>query len=80
MKPHRVYLVEFCGIQGYVSALSHARAKRRAMISAQEAGYWSPGKSLKGLRCRLADYVPPDVAVIQDRKGLLTWPSRQTSR
>jgi hypothetical protein len=66
MKPHRVYLVEFCGIQGYVAATSSQRAKRRAMISAQEAGYWSPGKSLKGMRCKLADYVPPDVAVIND--------------
>lgn len=62
----RIYLVEFCGIQGYIAATSHARAKRRAMISAHEAGYWSPGRTLKGLRCRLAEYVPPDVAVIND--------------
>ena len=62
----RVYFVEFCGIQGYIAATSRARAKRRGMISAQEGGYWSPGKSLSGLRCKLADHIPPDVAVIND--------------
>lgn len=63
----RTYVVEFCGITGYVAATTAARAKRRAMVAAQEGGYWSPHTSLRGLKCKLADYVPPDVAVMEAR-------------
>jgi hypothetical protein len=59
----RVFLVEWLGVSAYVDAESHAKAKRMAMCSARDAGLWRPGESLAGLRCRLAAYTPPDVAV-----------------
>ena len=63
----QVYIIEWLGVVSYISATSPARARRRAMISAQEAGYWRPGESLSGLKCRVAPYVPSNVAVMVKR-------------
>jgi hypothetical protein len=61
-----VYIVEWLGIVSYVRAVSKDKAKMRVMRSAREAGYWRPGKSLSGLRVRLAAHVPPDAVVFED--------------
>jgi len=63
----RVYLVEWFGVTAYISAPSRAKASMKAMYSAQEGGYWSPGQSMKGLRIRIAPYVPSYVAVVYAR-------------
>lgn len=65
----RVWLVEWFDVTAYISAVSRDKAKMRAMRAAREAGYWSPGESLKGLRVTAAHYVPPDVAVMDGRDG-----------
>ncbi len=65
MMTSEVYIVEWLGIVSYVRAVSRDKAKWRVMRSAREAGYWSPGKSLSGLRVCLASYVPPDCCVLE---------------
>ncbi len=60
-----VYLIEWLGITAYIRAASASKAKAKAMRSAYEAGYWSPGQSLKGLRAVVATRVPPDVPVLE---------------
>jgi hypothetical protein len=60
----QVYLVEWLGVSAYIRAVSKDKAKMRAMRAAREAGYWSPGKSLVGLKVLVATYVPPDAAVM----------------
>jgi len=47
------YLIEWLDQAVVVKAESAGKAKYKAMLAAREAGYWKPGKSLKGLRCRL---------------------------
>ncbi len=63
---HRIYQVEWKGFVDYVSASSHSRAKARVMQIARSAGYWHPGESLAGLRCRIAPagIAPSDCAVL----------------
>lgn len=60
----RIYEVYFVGITAYIAATSHGAAKIKAMRSAKEAGYWR-GKSLAGLRCRLAVDLPSDATVLE---------------
>lgn len=60
-----VYFVEWLDCSAYVRAVSRDKAKARAMRAAHEAGYWSPGQSLKGLRAVVATHVPPDVPVLE---------------
>jgi hypothetical protein len=66
MMTSEVYIVEWLGIVSYVHAVSRDKAKMRVMRSAREAWYWSPGKSLSGLRVCLASYVPPDAVVLEN--------------
>lgn len=63
----QVYLVEWLGVTAYIRAVSRDKAKMRALHAAHEGGYWKPGRSLSGLRCRLASRVPADVAVMDGR-------------
>jgi hypothetical protein len=63
-----VYIVEWMGFVNYVRAVSKDRAKMRIMRSAREAGCWSPGKSLSGLRVCLASYVPSDAVILEDSR------------
>mgnify|MGYP000975998563 CR=1 FL=1 len=58
-----VYEINWLGVRSFVSAPSRGKAKAWAMRMADNAGMWSSGKPLSGLRCKVADYVPPDVAV-----------------
>ena len=60
----KLYLVEWMDISMYVSSPSPSKAKFRMMKSAHDAGYWSPGRSLKGLRCSSVGHMPPDEPVI----------------
>lgn len=60
-----VYVIEWFGVAVYIRASSAARAKAVAMRRTKDAGFWDTGKSLKGLKCRLADYVPPDEVVLE---------------
>ena len=60
----KVYKIEWFGVEAYILAKSRDKAKAKAMRSAQDAGYWWPGESMKGLRATVAPYVPPDVTVM----------------
>jgi hypothetical protein len=60
----RAYLVEWLGVTAYIYAPTRSKAKMRAMRSARDAHMWEPGESLKGLRCVVAPYVPPQASVM----------------
>ena len=64
----RVWKIEWFGVEAYIRATSRDKAKAQAMRSAQDAGYWWPGESMKGLRATLAYYVPPDAWVIDAKE------------
>lgn len=66
----RVYEVRCDGITAYVSAVSHSRAKACAFLMAINARSCSRARRrdvFRGLRARLAGYVPPDATVYRAR-------------
>lgn len=63
----KVWKIEWFGVEAYIQATSRDKAKAQAMRSAQDAGYWWPGESMKGLRATVAPYVPPDATVMYAR-------------
>jgi len=59
----RTHQIDWLDTRLFVRSPSCAKARAKAMRLARNAGAWSPGQSLAGLRCRLAVSVPSDVVV-----------------
>ena len=68
-RPYRIetYRIEWMDFVLYVSAPSGAKARYKAMRLYADSGYWHSGKSLAGLTCRIAEYVPPNAVVYQSQ-------------